>query len=134
MPLNIKDSRFPLLSRANIAVADVLREGIMCGNFEPGERLREEEIADVLGVSRTPVREAFLVLAAERLIDLPTNRGARAVVRVLDFGELAMIYEIRMMLEAFATQKAAERLTPALLAPTEESACKSAWIVEIGAL
>jgi len=126
VPLNVKDNHCPLLPRANRAVADVLREGIMNGSFEPGERLKEEEIAEALGVSRTPVREAFLVLATEGLIDLPANRGARAVVRVFDVSELAMIYDIRVLLEAYAVRKAAERVTPTLLASLEASCDKLA--------
>ncbi|HLF42891.1 MAG TPA: GntR family transcriptional regulator [Acidimicrobiia bacterium] len=102
-------------------MADVLRQSILTGDIEPGERIKEEDVAAVLGVSRTPVREALLVLAAERLIDLPTNRGARATVRVLDEGEHQLIYHMRALLEGYGAGRAAERVNPGLLAELEAS-------------
>lgn len=126
------DSRQLLLPRANIAVADVLRQSILMGDIEPGERMKEDELAEALGVSRTPVREALLVLAAERLIDLPTNRGGgRATVRILDEGEYTMIYDVRALLEGYGAGRAAERVGPALLAELDES-CETLAAIPIG--
>lgn len=121
MPLDPLSGRNLRLARANIAVADVLRQSILTGDIEPGERIKEEDVAEILGVSRTPVREALLVLAAERLIDLPTKRGARAVVRVLDEGEHEIIYDMRAMLEGYGAGRAAERVTPEVLTQLEAS-------------
>lgn len=122
MPLK-GDKRHPVLPRANKAVADILRDSILEGEIEPGERVKEEDIASALGVSRTPVREALLVLAAERLVDLPANRGARPRVRVLEDQELATIYDLRMLLEAYAAARAAQRIRPEDVRRLEES-CK----------
>ena len=58
-------------------VADRLRDMLTEGRLAPGLRLNERVLCDQLGVSRTPLREAFKVLAAERLIALNPNRGAR---------------------------------------------------------
>lgn len=121
MPIEALRDRNLRLSRANIAVADVLRDSILTGDLGPGEWIKEEELAEVLGVSRTPVREALLVLASERLIDLPTRRRARAVVRVLEEGEHELIYDMRALLEGYGAGRAAERVTPDVLAELEES-------------
>ncbi|KAG0921385.1 hypothetical protein G6F32_015127 [Rhizopus arrhizus] len=61
------------------AVASQLRERIIQGEFPPGSRLNERALCDLLGVSRTPMREAFRVLAAEGLVQIEPNRGAQVV-------------------------------------------------------
>jgi DNA-binding GntR family transcriptional regulator len=66
--------------------ADRLREAIFRGELEPGERLDEHALAELWGVSRTPVRSAIRILAAESLVELHPHRGA--VVNELSPDEL----------------------------------------------
>jgi len=94
---------------ASVAAAELIRNAIIEGRLEPGRRLKEEELARELGISRTPVREALLMLQAEDLVVATPNRGA--TVRVHDAKDLHDQYELRALLEGFATRCAAERIT-----------------------
>jgi len=76
---------------------DALRELVLGGEFAAGARLGEVELAARLGVSRTPVREALTRLAAEGLVELSPNRGAR--VRAWTAAELEGIFDLRTSLE-----------------------------------
>ncbi|WP_033221561.1 GntR family transcriptional regulator [Kitasatospora phosalacinea] len=93
-----------------------LRELILDGHYPPGSRLGEVEVAETLGVSRTPVREAFRALAADGLL-AAAGRGLR-VVR-LDGEELSQVYRVRAALEALTAELAAERQRAGRLAPAE---------------
>ncbi|CAN5175658.1 GntR family transcriptional regulator [soil metagenome] len=77
-----------------------VREQILRGVFAGGSFVEEEEISSAMGVSRTPVREAFHRLEAERFIDLLPRRGA--LVRQVTAQELADLYETRRMIEGYA--------------------------------
>ncbi|MFC7583878.1 GntR family transcriptional regulator [Nonomuraea antimicrobica] len=68
----------PRLGRSSTAerVADILRERISEGFFQPGQRLSEEAISEALGVSRNTLRESFRLLGHERLLDHRLNRGS----------------------------------------------------------
>jgi DNA-binding GntR family transcriptional regulator len=77
---------------------------IFGGEFKGGDRLIEEEVAEKIGVSRTPVREAFGELAAIGLISLKPNHGA--IVREFGAKQIRDIYHIRKILEAEATRLA----------------------------
>jgi DNA-binding GntR family transcriptional regulator len=72
--------------RASAGAVDVIREWIFDGSLESGARLKEEELAREIGISRTPIREALFVLQAEGLVELIPNRGA--VVRGYDLSDL----------------------------------------------
>lgn len=85
---------------ASQRVADLLREDILRGRIRPGERIRQEEVAERYGASRIPVREALRILEAEGLTEHTANRGAR--VPMLDRGEVSMLYRIRERLEPLA--------------------------------
>lgn len=85
---------------ASARVADYLRQAILDGDIEPGEWIRQEEIADRLGASRIPVREALRILAAEGLTEHEPHRGAR--VPMLDMHELQVVYQMRERLEPLA--------------------------------
>jgi DNA-binding GntR family transcriptional regulator len=74
-----------------------LRDAIMGGDLAPGARLGEVELADRLGVSRTPVREALSRLAAEGLVEIVPNRGARVVTWTV--AELEGVFDLRSVLE-----------------------------------
>src|SRR5262249_36567593 len=65
-----------LVRNASVAATELIRNAIIEGRLEPGRRLKEEELARELGISRTPVREALLVLQAEDLVVATPNRGA----------------------------------------------------------
>lgn len=121
MPLADREFDAPVVQRASVAVADALRAGIIRGDFAPGETVLEESIAVALGVSRTPVREALLLLAGEQLVDLGMTRGRRAIVRVMPKRELAEIYAMRSILEGYVARQAAASSTPALLARLSRS-------------
>src|SRR6202012_3811353 len=86
-----------------------LRQAILSGDFAPGRRLVEEELAGTLGGARQALRAALLDLTAEGLVERIPNRGAR--VRVVSTAEAVAITECRMALEALCAVKAAERIT-----------------------
>ena len=89
-------------------VVDRLREAILRGYFKPGQRLDQSEIAELLDVSRSPVREALRTLAAEGLVEVYPHRGA--VVAELSLAELEEIYFIRGTLEGMAARLAAAKM------------------------
>jgi len=85
-------------------VLDTLRRAILEGELEGGSRLVQADIAEVLDVSTTPVREALRDLAAEGLVQLDPHRGG--IVRELSIDELDEIYRLRAMLEPEAIRRA----------------------------
>jgi DNA-binding GntR family transcriptional regulator len=88
-----------------------LREMIVSGRLAPGARLKEVELCSVLGVSRTPLREAIKVLASEGLVLLLANRSA--VVAELDLAGCEALYEVVIVLEELAARLACARITDA---------------------
>lgn len=91
-------------------VADTLRREIVGNRLRSGLPLVESQLVERLGVSRTPIREALKLLAAEGLVDLRRNRAA--IVAPLDPVELAHLFEVEEALESFAAGLAAERISP----------------------
>src|SRR3954468_15644671 len=87
-------------------VKDVLLQRIVSGELEPGERLVETRIAQELGTSQAPVREALRDLELLRLVESEPFRGAR--VRVFDEEEMIEVYPVRAALEELAARLAAE--------------------------
>jgi DNA-binding GntR family transcriptional regulator len=96
-----------------------VREGIADGRLAPGERLREAALAERLGLSRTPVREALRVLAAEGLVELVHNRGAHVVRWTAD--DVEETYRLRALLEGEGAALAARRATPGQVAALEQT-------------
>src|SRR5690348_1788379 len=86
-----------VMTAASDRAVNQLRERILGGEYVPGERLAEVELAEKLGVSRTPVREALRRLAAEGLVDITANKGARVVEYPRP--DLERIFEIRARVE-----------------------------------
>ncbi len=86
------------------------REQILRGRFGGGSFIEEEDIASALGVSRTPVREAFHRLEAERFIDLLPRRGA--LVRQVTVQELVDVYEARRVIESHAISRICREKLP----------------------
>ncbi len=100
-------------------VAERLRQAILDDEVHPGQHLREDEISEMLEVSRGPVRVALLILQREGLVDLAPHRGATvARLSIEDVGE---IYSLRSALEALAIRLAIRRGEPADLDALEES-------------
>lgn len=95
-----------------------IRSWIVEGRLRPGERLIEARIAAELSLSRTPVREAVRMLAADGLVVTERNRGA--VVRSLGRQDVLDLYELRARLESYASELAAARATPPDLAALDE--------------
>jgi DNA-binding GntR family transcriptional regulator len=98
-----------LVRNASVAATELIREAIIDGRLEPGRRLKEEELARELGISRTPVREALLMLQAEGLVVATPNRGA--IVRVHTPEDLDDLYQLRALLEGYAARRAAMRIS-----------------------
>lgn len=96
------------------AVTGQLRDLIVEGALAPGTKLNERELCEVMGVSRTPLREAIKVLAAEGLVNITPNRGA-SVYQMSD-KEIRETFELMSGLEAFSGLLAGERITPKELA------------------
>ncbi len=94
-------------------VAARLRTMLVEGLIQPGAKLNERELCEKLGVSRTPLREAIKLLAAEGLVDLLPNRGAIAVKLTED--DVINTFELLATLEGMAGELAAERITDAEL-------------------
>jgi DNA-binding GntR family transcriptional regulator len=92
-------------------VLAVTREAILSGVFEPGFRLRQEDLAAVFETSRIPVREALRVLEYEGLVASEPHRGF--TVTSLDAEQIDEIYELRVVLESHATRLAIPLLTEA---------------------
>lgn len=92
------------------AVADAIREMIRSGDLEPGDRLVEDRLAEQLGVSRNPVREAIRALEATGLVEVIPRRGA--YVAALDPEQACELLELRALLESYAARLAARRRTP----------------------
>ena len=90
-------------------VADQIRAAIFDGRFKPGEWLRQERVAQELGVSQMPVREALKELAAAGLIEHVPYRGVRVVA--LSVEDIEDLYEHRAFLEGRAAEKAVEYIT-----------------------
>lgn len=90
-----------------VRITAVLRKALLSGEFQPGQELSLTETAARLGVSRTPVREAFQSLAAEGLLELRMNRGA--VVVGIDEKVIQDHFELRLLLETEAVRRAAMR-------------------------
>lgn len=88
----------------------VLRDEILAGKVGADERLTEMTIAEKLGISRTPVREAVKRLIIEGFLIREKGQGLRATT--LDADEVQQIFRIRLMLESYAARRAAERAGP----------------------
>jgi DNA-binding GntR family transcriptional regulator len=90
-----------------------VRAAIVENRYPPGHRLVEQRIAEELGLSRTPVREALRMLEAEGLVVSERNRGA--MVRPLSSTEVVDLYGLRIRLESYAVEVATDRATEAEL-------------------
>ena len=93
------------LMPARVKIASVIKKAIYSGEYKSGQELSLTAVAEELGVSRTPVREAFQSLAADGLITLRMNKGA--IVNRIDRTFVREIFEMRILLESEAARRAA---------------------------
>lgn len=96
-------------STAQEVVLEAIREAILTNVLEPGARLRQEELADMFGTSRIPVREALRALEYEGLVRSEPHRGF--TVTSLDADDVEEVYELRVLLESEAVRLAIPLLT-----------------------
>jgi DNA-binding GntR family transcriptional regulator len=101
-------SAAPGRGEATARIAEILRQAILRGEFAPGARVRQEQVAELTGASRAPVREALRLLAAEGLVTLVANSGAR--VSSLSLNECEEIYLVRERVEPLLLRMSAPRL------------------------
>ena len=99
-------------------VFTTLRQAILKGELLPGERLMEIQLADKMGVSRTPIREAIRKLEKEGLVTMIPRKGAE--VAGISEKMLKDVLEVRMVLENLAFQLALRKITPADIQRLEE--------------
>jgi DNA-binding GntR family transcriptional regulator len=92
------------LPSRTVAVLEAIKHAILSGELRPGKPLVETDLAEVLGVSKTPVREALKTLAGAGLVTMSPYKGA--VVRVVDDAEARHIYDVRLLLEPEALTRA----------------------------
>ena len=105
---NQQDLLLNMKTREEIVV-EAIRNAILRGTFKPGEKLDQQDLADRLGVSRSPIREALRTLAAEELVTIVAHRGVVVSERTVD--ELKELLFIRMMLEGAAAHRGAEEIS-----------------------
>jgi DNA-binding GntR family transcriptional regulator len=91
------------------AVLDAIKHAILAGELRPGQGLVETELAQLLGVSKTPVREALKTLAGAGLVTMSPYRGA--AVRAIDPASAAAIYDLRLLLEPEAVRRTVQAST-----------------------
>ncbi len=90
-------------------IAAALKEDILAGKFPPGVRLRQEDIAEQFGASRSPVREAFRMLEADGLVNLVAHTGAW--IAQLSLAECEEMYQIRERIEPLLLRLSIPHLT-----------------------
>lgn len=132
------ESRLPQLARpsmrtAHASVTDLLRSSIMTGKLAAGTRLVQSELADMLSVSITPIREALRQLTTEGLVDFDAFRGA--IVHMPSTNEMRDLYEVRRALIPINVRKGVARITPEELAEASRlademtTADDESWVV-----
>lgn len=109
---------------------EFLRARILSGELPPHTRLKEEEVAGQLSISRTPVREALARLESEGLVKRTPRRGA--VVSKVEIDEVDEIYEIRAALETLVAKRACERATDAEIEEMRQSLMRAQACMEAG--
>lgn len=111
--INIERQAAPLRQQ----VLEALRRAIVSGRLAPGQRLTERELIEMMGVSRTVIREALRQIEAEGLVEIIPNKGP--VVRELSAEEARDLYRIRGVLEGLAARLCAEKSDATMIAKLE---------------
>lgn len=99
---------------------DIIREGILDGTLPPGMKLRQETLAESIGISRLPIRSALIQLEADGLVEFHARRGA--MVRALSVDEAREVYQLRTLLEKEALRLAMSEMKPERIAELRQLA------------
>lgn len=99
-------------------VCRVIRQAILNGELQPGQRLVQDELANSIGVSRMPIREAFKQLETEGLIIIEPHKGA--FVRTFSIDEVQEIYYLRSIFEKEAVKDSVENMNDSVISRLEE--------------
>jgi len=97
---------------------DILKDLILTGRLEQGRLHNEKRLAEVLGVSRTPVREALLELSREGMVSFVPSKGVK--VRKITVTQVQEVFELRRIIEGYIIKTIAKGLTPADLSKIEK--------------
>ncbi|WP_400997429.1 GntR family transcriptional regulator [Agromyces sp. GXQ0307] len=97
---------------------DIIREAILDGTLPPGHKLRQETLAELIGVSRLPVRSALIQLESDGLVEFHDRRGA--VVKSLSVEQAREVYQLRILLETEALRQSMADMTDQRLARLRE--------------
>lgn len=116
----------------SIAIASEIKQAILSGRYRSGDRLVEESLAEWLGVSRNPVREALRHLEAEGFVQIAPRRGAS--VATIGLKEAHELFEVRAALEALSARLAATRATDDDLASLEQIVLQGEKAADAGQL
>lgn len=90
-------------------ICEIIKQRISHYEYKPGEALRESELMKEFSIGRTPVREAFIQLSSQGLIEIIPVKGT--FVKKISFGEVLQVYEVRSTLIELSGQLAAQRIT-----------------------
>ena len=118
------------MSGATLRAYEIIISEIANGRLAGNSRLKEAELADLTGVSRTPVREALRLLETDGFVQTNPNTGAH--VAVWSDEDLSEITDLRALLESFGAGLAAAKICEAELWELEELACRMEQVVEDG--
>jgi DNA-binding GntR family transcriptional regulator len=119
-----------IVQSAGAKAYEMIKAAILAGQFAPGERLKEDELTALCGMSRTPVREALRRLGIEGLVLVTPNAGAQVAIMAAE--DLEEIYALRAMIEGHAAERAAAQITDAQLARLQALADEMDAAVEAG--
>jgi DNA-binding GntR family transcriptional regulator len=128
--VDLSDTQLDRESNTNRAYREIRRR-IMQGDMPPGDQYLEQELAEMLGMSRTPVREALIRLADERLVEVKPRHGARVLPVSLD--DIREIYELLAELESLAARRLATNgASHDVIAALEKAQAQMAAAVQSG--
>jgi len=113
-PLKKSRTKTHAVENLSARVYSQIKQLILCNEIMPGQKLHHQQLSERLGVSRTPVREALTRLVQEGYVSFLPNRGFTC--KEIRLQEAEELYELRESLEAFAVEKAVEKLTDQALA------------------
>lgn len=120
----------PTEPAASVRAAEEIRIAILNGSLPPGTRVRQEDLAAKLGLSRVPIRQALVILEHEGLVRTTLRRGA--IISPIDSSFIAEVYEFREIVESFAAARAADLRMD--IAPLQEIVHLGRKAVKLGSL